>query len=183
MTKRSCANFWPRPFPRSSMRRLSTRECACTATRTTDISGSRAILSVKDWSLSRVTADTDSNLPRCWVRSLPTQRKEKIILYSKNSDGDRKCVPEPPQMQRDRTKTVAAVSNCQGCVLNGGKFDARSAAAAACYFGGLETAAPCCSLFGCRFSSVICLMRAESDGLHVATSGSSLKALWTRRRS
>jgi hypothetical protein len=33
------------------------------------------------------------------------------------------------------------------------------------------------SFFGWRLTSVICLMRAESDGLHVATSGSSLKAL------
>ena len=38
------------------------------------------------------------------------------------------------------------------------------------------------SFFGCRFRSVICLIRAESDGLQVATSGSSLKALWTIRR-
>jgi hypothetical protein len=44
----------------------------------------------------------------------------------------------------------------------------------------------CCgagSFFGWRLSSVICLIRAESDGLQVATSGSSLKALWTSRRS
>ena len=33
------------------------------------------------------------------------------------------------------------------------------------------------SFLGWRFTNVICLMRAESDGLHVATSGSSLKAL------
>src|SRR5882762_4508427 len=33
------------------------------------------------------------------------------------------------------------------------------------------------SFFGWRFRSVICLIRAESDGLQVATSGSSLKAL------
>lgn len=39
------------------------------------------------------------------------------------------------------------------------------------------------SRFGCRFNKVICLIRAESDGLHVATSGSSLKALCTIRRS
>jgi len=39
------------------------------------------------------------------------------------------------------------------------------------------------SFFACRFSNVICLIRAESDGLQVAMSGSSLKALWTMRRS
>jgi hypothetical protein len=33
------------------------------------------------------------------------------------------------------------------------------------------------SFLGWRFTNVICLIRAESDGLHVATSGSSLKAL------
>ena len=33
------------------------------------------------------------------------------------------------------------------------------------------------SFFGCRFNRVICLMRAESSGLQVATSGSSLNAL------
>ncbi len=33
------------------------------------------------------------------------------------------------------------------------------------------------SFLGWRFTNVICLMRAESDGLQVATSGSSLKAL------
>ena len=44
------------------------------------------------------------------------------------------------------------------------------------------TLADATGFFG-RFKRVICLMRAESDGLHVATSGSSLKALWMRRRS
>src|ERR1700737_25672 len=33
------------------------------------------------------------------------------------------------------------------------------------------------SFFGWRLSNVICLIRAESDGLQVAMSGSSLKAL------
>jgi len=44
----------------------------------------------------------------------------------------------------------------------------------------------CCgaaSRLGWRLRSVICLIRAESEGLQVATSGSSLKALWTSRRS
>ena len=48
---------------------------------------------------------------------------------------------------------------------------------------GYEAVVPCGAVFLGRFSRVICLIRAESDGLHVATSGSSLKALWTRRRS
>lgn len=34
-----------------------------------------------------------------------------------------------------------------------------------------------------RLRSVICLIRAESEGLQVATSGSSLNALWTIRLS
>src|SRR5207302_7813567 len=39
------------------------------------------------------------------------------------------------------------------------------------------------SFFAWRFSKVICLILAESDGLQVAMSGSSLKALCTMRRS
>ncbi len=39
------------------------------------------------------------------------------------------------------------------------------------------------SFFACRFNRVICLIRAESEGLQVAMSGSSLNALCTMRRS
>src|SRR5215472_8949106 len=100
MTKRSCANFWLRLSLRSPMRRLFIRAGACIATRTTDIFGSPAIRSAKDWSLPRVTAGTDSNLPRCSAESLPTPWKEKITHYRTNSAGDQKPALEAEQTPR-----------------------------------------------------------------------------------
>ncbi len=96
-----------------------------------------------------------SSLP-FWAISLPTQSKKKRIHYCENFVGDQRCVQELARTPRGFARSFS-------------KIDIYSFSAG--------------SFFGCRFNNVICLMRAESDGLHVATSGSSLNALWTILRS